>query len=313
MTTAIELRGVSVFYGEVVGLSAVDLHVETGITGLVGPNGSGKSTLMRVLTGLVAPREGTAQVLGGAPFDDPTVRARIAFVPATENFFERVSARRNLEVAFLARGLSRAAARTRADEALAIAGLASDAGRRYGTWSRGMRQRLKLGLALASEAELVLLDEPFLGVDPPSRRKIGELVGALGATGRTVLLSSHVLHEIESLTDRVVVLAHGRVLGAGLIAELLEELRDRHPHRIEVQLADPRALAAALVALPHVRELKLVGSEALEFVTERPDVAYRELTEAVAATGLAVRAVTSRDSSLAAVFEQVTAAGARRL
>ncbi|MFN8546540.1 MAG: ABC transporter ATP-binding protein [Candidatus Eisenbacteria bacterium] len=307
------LRAVSVFYGEVVGLSQLTLELKAGITGLVGPNGSGKSTLMRVLTGLLAPQEGSVAVLGGDPFREESIRARTAFVPATEAFFRELSGKRNLEAAFLMRGLSLADARRATDRALELSGLTDASRRAYGAWSRGMRQRLKLGLALASDAQLVLLDEPFLGVDPPSRRDLRDLIVKLGESGRTVLVSSHVLHEIESLTDQVGVLARGRLLGFGRIDALLLELRDRHPHRIAIDLDEPRRLAGALLALSHVREVAVTGDTGLEFVTDEPSLAYREVTAMIGRLGLVARRVQTVDGNLEAVFHHVTAAGARRL
>ena len=213
----VELTGVSVFYGEVVGLSNVSLSLGSGITGIVGPNGSGKTTLMRILCGLLDPLEGSVRVLGGQPFSDARIRARIALVPAGSSFHDELSARRNLQVGFLARGKSSREAGVLAERALELTRLTSVAGQRYGTLSRGTRQRVKLGLALAADADLVLLDEPFLGVDPPNRRALRDIIFDLGSSSRTVLVSSHVLHEIESLTDRVGVLAHGRLLGFGRI------------------------------------------------------------------------------------------------
>ena len=303
----------SVFYGEVVGLSNVSLTLRPGITGIVGPNGSGKSTLMRVLTGLIAPQEGRAIVLGGDSFSDASVRSRIRLVPATQCFHDELSGRRNLEIAFLARGHDRRAARDLAAHALDVIHLTADGNRRVRTWSRGMRQRLKLGLALADDSELVLLDEPFLGVDPPSRRELSDAIEVLGKSGRTVLVSSHVLHEVESLTDRVGVLAHGRLLGFGKIEDLLRELRDRHPHRVEISVDDPRALGAALLGLPHVRELRITAADRLEFVTDRPETAYRELAALVVGIGVPVRGVQTLDNTLEAVFKHVTAGGTRRL
>jgi ABC-2 type transport system ATP-binding protein len=309
----IVLTDVSVFYGEVVGLSNVSLTLRPGITGIVGPNGSGKSTLMRVLTGLIAPQEGRAVVLGGNSFADASIRSRIRLVPATQCFHDELSGRRNLEIAFLARGHDRRAARDLAAHALDVIHLTADGNRRVRTWSRGMRQRLKLGLALADDSELVLLDEPFLGVDPPSRRELSDAIEVLGKSGRTVLVSSHVLHEVESLTDRVGVLAHGRLLGFGKIEDLLRDLRDRHPHRVEVSADDPRALGAALLGLSHVRELKVTAPDRLEFVTDRPETAYRELAALVVGTGVPVRGVHTLDNTLEAVFKHVTAGGTRRL
>jgi ABC-2 type transport system ATP-binding protein len=309
----VALDGVSVFYGEVVGLSDVTMTLQKGITGVVGPNGSGKTTMMRVLVGLIAPREGDTTVLGRSPFVDERVRSRITFVPAGENFYPGLTGRRNLEVAFMAQGRGRVEAKALAQTALELVGLVADGARRYGTWSRGMRQRLKLGLALAGESQVVLLDEPFLGVDPPSRMALRDHVLALGAQGRTVLVSSNVLHEIEALTDLVGILAHGRLLGFGKVHTLVRKIRDDHPHRVVLQVDDPRKLGQALLGLDHIRELKVVGEDALEFVTIRPEKAYHELPKLVVDTGSVVRRVESLDHSLEAAFTHVTAAGSRRL
>lgn len=306
------LSQASVFYGEVIGLSQVDLTIGAGITGIVGPNGSGKSTLMRTLTGLIGLNEGEVRVLGGDPFRDPDVRRRIGFVPATECFYEGLSGRKNLEVAFLSQGSARRAARDLAQRALELVELVGDGDRAYGTWSRGMRQRLKLGLTLAGASALVLLDEPFLGVDPPSRRHVRTLIEALAAEGRTVLVSSHVLHEIESLTDRVGVLAHGRLLGHGRIRDLIESLRERHPHRIRLGCPAARELAAHLVVWDHVREVE-VGPGRVEFVTERPDLAYRAIAHLSSRLDHPIESLRTLDDSLEAVFRHVTAAGTKRL
>ncbi len=307
------LDGVSVFYGEVVGLSHVDLELHPGITGIVGPNGSGKTTMMRVLVGLIDPREGAARILRRSPFADANVRSRITFVPSMESFYPGLTGFRNLEVAFMAQGRGRAAARDLAQSALELVGLVEDGRRRYGTWSRGMRQRLKLGLALAGDADVVLLDEPFLGVDPPTRSVLRTHVQALGEQGRTVLVSSHVLHEIEALTDLVGILAHGRLLGYGKVHTLVRTIRDDHPHRVVLHVDDPRRFAQALIGLPHIEQIKVIGPEALEFVTIHPEKAYRELPSLVIDTGVVVRRVESLDHTLEAVFAHVTAVGTRRL
>ncbi len=310
---SIVLEETSSFYGEVVGLSRVTVSFGPGITGVVGPNGSGKTTLMRVLTGLVAPSEGRVLVLGRAPFEDAATRGRIGFVPATECFFPAVSGRRNLELAFMARGRSGREVREHAMRALETVGLSGDGERRYGTWSRGMRQRLKLGLALTADVDVVLLDEPFLGVDPPTRRHLRTLIEALGETGRTVLVSSHVLHEVEALTDQVAILAHGRLLGAGQIQALLLDLRDQHPHTVRITAADPRGLAAALVARDEVRSLRFVDAETLELVTDHPERTYRELPQVMVESGAYATRVVTHDDSLDALFAHMTQVGARHL
>jgi len=294
-------------------MSRVSLELHPGITGIIGPNGSGKSTMMRVLVGLLELQEGSVEVLGGVPFTEASVRSRIGFVPAAECFYESLSGLRNLETAFAARGAARSEAREQARAALELVGLTADGGRRYGTWSRGMRQRLKLGLALAADVDLVLLDEPFLGVDPPTRRYLRQHIARLGASGRTVLVSSHVLHEVESLTDRVGVLTHGRLLGFGRVEDLLEDLRDRNPHRIEAVTENPRALGAALLTLPHVIEVQVSGPARLVFVTEQPEALYRELPALVTTSEAAVRELRTLDHGLEAVFTHMTTTGTQRL
>ncbi len=309
----IVLDNTSVFYGEVVGLSGVDLTIRPGITGIIGPNGSGKTTLMRVLTGMMRPREGTVRLLGADPFEDATTRARTGFVPATECFFENLSGARNLEIALLARGHTGREAKAKAREGLALIGLSQDGWRRYSVWSRGMRQRLKLGLALSADVDVVLLDEPFLGVDPPNRHALRQHILAIAERGRTVLVSSHVLHEVEALTDQVGILAHGRLLGHGPVRQLLDELRSRHPHRIRIRSSEPRKLVKALLGLPHIRQVEFLGDQEVQVVTHEPDRAYRELPRLVAETEVLVRGVSTQDDSLEALFAHVTEAGARRL
>ncbi|MDX9724593.1 MAG: ABC transporter ATP-binding protein, partial [Myxococcota bacterium] len=305
---SVVLDEVSVFYGEVVGLSSVSLSMAPGITGLVGPNGSGKTTLMRLLTGLMPAREGELQVLGGDPFEDASIRARIALVPASECFFDRLSARQNLEIGFVSRGESAKNARKKADAALESVGLLAEGHRIYRTWSRGMRQRLKLALALNVDVDVVLLDEPFLGVDPPSRRRIRQLVEELGKTAHTVLISSHVLHEIESLTDRVAILAHGRLLGHGQVKSLLEALREQHPMRILLQTDKPRELASLALAHSGVLQVRFDGEQGLELLSAQPEELYRRLPQWLQECGAVVRRLSSPDESLEALIEQVTSA-----
>ena len=213
----------------------------------------------------------------------------------------------------MAQGRDRNTARDLAQRGLELVDLVGDGGRRYGTWSRGMRQRLKLGLALAGDSEVVLLDEPFLGVDPPNRKALREYVLSLGRAGRTVLVSSHVLYDVEALTELVGILDHGRLLGFGNVRTLVRKIRDDHPHRVVVHVDEPRRLGQALLGLAHIRELKLLAPQVLEFVTVQPESAYRELPRLVVESGVAVNRVESLDHTLEAAFTRVTAVGSRRL
>lgn len=308
-----QLSGATVFYGDVVGLSRVDLTIGAGITGVVGPNGSGKSTMMRLLTGAVAPSEGQVTAFGRDPFTDPDARRRIALVPAHDCFWPRLSGRKNLELAFIGKGLEPAAAKKAAAEGLAIADLEEAADRDYATWSRGMRQRLKLGLALASDAALMLLDEPYLGVDPTSRRRIRQLVQRMANEGRAVVISSHVLSEVETLTDTVAILLRGRLLGHGALEDLAAALRRTHPVRIRLRGEGARALAPKIVEWPHVQSVQLEGDLAIELSTTDPESTYGALTALVAEAGVPVHELESPEASLDAIFSSLTEAGARQL
>lgn len=290
------------WYGRVTALSDVTLRLEPGITGLLGPNGAGKTSLLRIAIGLMKPSSGTVRILGQDPWNNPRLAVRLGYGPEHDGFYEWMTGREF--VTTLARLRAVRDPRGAAAAALDRVRLAEVADRRISTYSRGMRQRLKIAQALAHGPEILFLDEPLTGCDPLVRRELIALVRGLPAEGRSVVVSSHVLHEIEALTRRIVLIHRGRLVAEGEIGEI-RDLIDRHPHTVRVATDRPRELAAALAAEPEVVEI-LVEEGALRLRTPRPDVFYRKLPAVALDRGCEVREISSPDDNLEAVFRYLT-------
>ena len=300
----------SKWYGHVLGISDVSWQLRGGIVGLLGPNGAGKSTLMKLMAGLLAPSRGSLTVFGARPFDDVAVRRRIGHAPEHDKTWDELSARELVTVMAQLAGVPRARARAAAEAALADMGMTGAMHRRVKGFSKGMRQRTKLATAIAHDPELLLLDEPLTGVDPIARVDIVERIRKLADAGKTIVVSSHVLYEIEALTSEIVVIYRGQVLAEGNVYEI-RKLIDRHPHRIRVECDRPRELAAALAHGEHVARLVFERGGVL-VETRDPDRCYDEIAAAVLARGAAVSALSSPDNTLGAVFESLTGDGGRR-
>ena len=249
----VEVGNVSVWFGQKVALSELSCSFGPGVTGLLGPNGAGKTTLMRAMVGLTGVNQGSIRVEGRDPRRDRAVHARTALVPEDEAVPHGLTARQL--VTYVA-ALHRLPDRTAPDRALAIVDLLDVADRRVDTFSKGMRQRTKVAAALVRDPSVLVLDEPLNGADPVQRVHLIALFRRLGAEGRTVIVSSHVLHEVERLADRVIVLIHGRLAAAGGHRAIRDAMDDR-PRHVLVRAADTRRLAGSLVALPAVAGVRL--------------------------------------------------------
>ncbi len=258
MSEVMRFEEVSRWYGQVLGLNKVTCSLEPGITGLLGPNGAGKSTFLKLALGLLKPSAGTVTTLGLPVWDNPAMVARLGYCPEIDNFYEQLSGQAFVALMLRLSGYAAEEAERRAREALDQVGLASkDAARRIRQYSKGMRQKVKVAQAIAGEPELLVLDEPFTGADPPSRRRLIELLKARAEAGVHVLLSSHVLHEIEALTETMLLIDHGRILAEGGVQNI-RALIDEHPHRIRLLCDDPRALAKVALDLECVSGVRLV-------------------------------------------------------
>lgn len=246
---AIRCEGLCRWYGEVQGLSGITLEIGGGVAGLLGPNGSGKSTFMRLLTGLIRPNRGWVEVFGQRMdrVGRHEVFRRVGYAVGEDVHFESERAVDFLRLLAMLGGASAAQARDLADRALDRVALTDRAATKLSGMSKGMRQRIKVAQSLLFDPELWLLDEPLNGMDPVSRRSTLDLVRAWGASGRTVVFASHVLHEVEAVTERVVLLHHGRLLAEGLLAEI-RELVDERPRRVRLEGDGLAVMAAAALA-----------------------------------------------------------------
>ncbi len=297
----LEARGVSKMFGQVRALNDVDLDLGPGVTGLLGPNGSGKSTLMKLFAGQLLPETGQVRLLGADPFREPKALRALGLCPEQDKFYEDLTGFEFVEALTRLHGFSARDARTHAAKAIERVGMTRDGVKRLEAMSRGMRQRIKIAQAIAHDPQVVLLDEPLNGADPVARADLIALVKVLGDEGRCVVVSSHVLHEVEAMTHRVVFIRFGRLRAFGDVLRLRRALEDR-PYRIRVEVDRPREVAARLMQLPHVRATQLVDGELLELTTTDLDAAAFDVPAAATALGTVVRRFTSPDADLESLY-----------
>jgi ABC-2 type transport system ATP-binding protein len=292
----------SKWYGQVSGLNDVSVTVPPGITGLLGPNGAGKSTFMKLVTGQLRPSTGVVRVFGEPIWGNPAQYSRLGFCPEQDAFYERMTGLEWVTALERLQGMSPVAAAAAARRALEAVDLLDDAHRKIGAYSKGMRQRVKLAQAIAHDPELLILDEPLNGMDPIMRRRTIRLIKEWGRSGKSVVVSSHILHEIEAMTSTILLIHNGRILAEGNVHQI-RALIDEHPHTVSIRAADPRALARRLLSEEDISSLRFEpGAVVVE--TPRPDAFYSRLTElAASGEGGAIEEVTSPDDNLQAVFK----------
>ncbi|MFT5222883.1 MAG: ABC-2 type transport system ATP-binding protein [Glaciecola sp.] len=307
MTSVVQLRGVTKVFDDVVALSEVSFELAPGMTALLGPNGAGKSTIIRVITGQTIATDGEVSVFGGPPRGDPERMGRIGLVPQQENLFGRLSAKQFVQSMA---AMHRVADPSRAaDEAIARVGLTDVADRQLRTYSKGMRQRVKVAQALVHDPPLLVLDEPLNGLDPRQRALMIELLRGYADVGRTVLVSSHVLDEVERFGSRILLMGNGRLVAEGDFHDIRDLLDDR-PRRIRVRTSQPRALAAAMVKAGIASGISITSSDTIE-VNTSDALAFRAQIAGVARSAKArLLEVRPLDEDLESVFRYLV--GGRR-
>jgi len=303
MTAVIETKGLSKWYGNILGLSDVSLEIEAGITGLLGPNGAGKSTFLKLLTGQMKPSIGQVAILGQKIRNNYDLYVRIGFCPEQDTFYEEMTGWEFLTSLLKLYPYSHELAAAKAEAALHIVELWNDKDRLIRAYSRGMRQRLKFAQAIAHDPDIIILDEPLNGLDPLGKRKVIRLIKEYKSEGKTIIVSSHVLPEIEALTQSIILIHQGKILAQGDI-HYIRDLIDAHPHIISIKCSDPRTLAGRLVNEPTVFNIQF-GPEpnTVLFETKNRDRFFGLLPRLIVDNRLDVEEITSPDDNLQAVFD----------
>ncbi|MER5357353.1 ABC transporter ATP-binding protein [Streptomyces sp. NPDC002785] len=302
--TTIEIDHTSRWFGNVVAVNDVSMTVGPGVTGLLGPNGAGKSTLINMMAGFLAPSTGTVTLDGRPIWRNEAVYKEIGIVPEREGMYDFLTGREFVVANAELQGLGDAAAQ----KALATVEMEYAQDRKISTYSKGMRQRVKMASALVHEPSVLLLDEPFNGMDPRQRMQLMALLRQMGAEGRTVLFSSHILEEVEQLASHIEVIVAGRHAASGDFRKIRRLMTDR-PHRYLVRSSDDRALAAALIADPSTAGIEVdLGEQAL--LIQAVDFGrFTELLPKVAREhGIRLLTVSPSDESLESVFSYLVAA-----
>lgn len=303
----IDLQELSKWYGDVIGVNQVSLAIYPGVTGLLGPNGAGKSTLMKLITGQLRAGRGSVRVFGVSPWQNAEVFRRIGFCPDTDAFYEDLNGRDFVTLMGRLAGYSAGEARRRAENRMDRVGMSAHMARRIRGYSKGMRQRTKLAAAMVHEPDLIILDEPLNGLDPMGRIEMLNLFRALGAEGRTVLVSSHILHEIEALTKTIVLIHRGRVLAEGQIEDV-RALIENQPLTLRIGSTQTREVGKVLAGLSSVSSLQFdtvagTNIETLVARSNQPETVYEAIQAGVLKGDFSVQELSALDDNLDAVFQ----------
>lgn len=303
VTPVVAFHNVSKWYGNVIGINKLSLAIRPGVTGLLGPNGAGKSTLLQLATGQLRESQGAIRVLGEPVWNNAALNRRIGLCPEQDAFYEWMTGRDFVLTCARLSGLPRSEARAATARTIEAVGMTRHQGRAVRGYSKGMRQRIKLAQALVHEPDVLFLDEPLTGTDPVARRDLMDIIQRLGSEGKSVLVSSHVLHEVQSLTPDIVLLSRGRLVAEGNVRQI-RDLIDEHPHQIVLQADDHRRLAARLLAFDDVEGVRmLAGDGGVMIETRSPDDFYGRLPGLYLDEGLTIKSVYSDDDNLEAVFK----------
>ncbi len=305
MTGVVDAEAVTKRYGEVLGLNGFSATFSEGITGLVGPNGAGKSTLFRLLAGQLRADQGRLTLLGQPAWGHGEFRHRVGYCPESPALFDWMTGNDLVTTLLRVDGFSRTEAAERSARAMAEVGLTQDGDRRVRVYSKGMRQRVKIAQCIAHDPELILLDEPLNGVDPVGRASLSALMRQLSSAGHHLIVSSHILYEVERLTGQIVMIANGQAIAQGDLHRI-RDLIDSRPHVIDLETPDPRGVARFLGAWDHVVSIEFLDAGRLRVMTRSPDTFYAALPGLVVSEGLTVRSVRSADDNLDAVFRYLS-------
>lgn len=298
----IRLEECSRWYGQVIGVNDISAEIGPGVTALLGQNGAGKSTLLNMITGQLHPTSGTVTVFDEIPFANVDMYRRLGYCPDVDAFPEHLTGRAFIERTARMHGLGAMEGRERAAQMLEQVGMTHAADKRIRGYSKGMRQRVKLASAMLHDPDILLLDEPLNGLDPVGRVEFMNVLRGLAERGKAVIVSSHILFEVEQMTRSILLLHRGRLLASGDLGKI-RDLIDRHPHRIRLATEEPRKAASILMALEYVVSAEIApDGESVEVRTRQPNDFYEALPGLCLDQNIPIYSVTSPDNNLEAVF-----------
>jgi ABC-2 type transport system ATP-binding protein len=296
--SVIDLTNVSRWYGNVVAVNDITMSVGPGVTGLLGPNGAGKSTILHMISGFLAPSKGTLTVAGKSSWENPDIYRTLGLVPERDSVYAFLTGEQFVRATAKLQSLPEIGAATQ--RAIDMTDMADAAGRRISTYSKGMRQRIKVAAALVHDPEILLLDEPFNGMDPRQRIHMMDLLAKLGAEGRTILFSSHILEEVERLSGTIQVMVAGRLAASGNF-RAIRRLMTSRPHVFNIRSSDDRRLAAVLVGRPYTNAVELTG-KGLQVRTSDFGAFCEQIAVLTRDHGITLRELLPTDESLESVF-----------
>jgi len=294
-------ENVSRWYGQIIGLNDVSVAIRGGVTGLLGLNGAGKSTFLKMAVGRLKPNKGTIRLFGIDPWTNPAPYARVGYCPESEKMHDWMTAHSFVSTFARLYGYTREEAGERATDMLDFVGLREAMDREIGGFSKGMRQRVKLAHSLVNDPELLILDEPLQGCDPLARTIIMDLVRKLGAEGRTIIVTSHILQEVERITEQIIILHNGRLLALGNI-HAIRELLDKHPHRICLSTPEPRKLATGFLDRNDVVGLEF-EDDSLMLRTRDLNSVHSDLPKICSESGVRITGIDNPDDNLESIIE----------
>jgi ABC-2 type transport system ATP-binding protein len=299
----ITLEHASRWYGQVIGINDVTCTMPAGITALLGPNGAGKSTLLKLITGQLRPTTGKVSVLGEAPFANPNVFRKLGYFPEIESGYDDLTGTEFVTLLAAMSGFRGEELRKRVADSIERVGMTHAAGRKIGGYSKGMRQRIKVAQGIVHDPDVLILDEPLNGLDPMARREVTQLLHSYAQAGKCVVVSSHILYEVEQMTRNILLIHRGRVLAQGDIYQI-RGLIDRHPHRVTVSTPNARTLGRLLLEMPSVLSVKFDKADPtrLELETHAADAFYAQFPDIVLSQNIAVDSFESPDNNLESVF-----------
>lgn len=290
---------VSKWYGDVVAVSDVSFGIGPGVTALLGPNGAGKSTLLKMISGLVPTSSGSITINGKPARGDTDAYRKLGLVPEQEQIYPFLTGREFVRMNAILQRMPNPGAAT--EDAIEIVELGDAADRKIGGYSKGMRQRIKVAAALVHNPDVVLLDEPLNGTDPVQRAGLISLMRRLGNAGKTLLVSSHVLVEVERFAENIIVIVNGKLAAAGDYHAIRDKIDD-HDHAVRIRASDGRRLAAALISSPATRSIRFDGEQRVVAETNDVRAFYRLLPVAAKSAAVSLFEIQPADESLTSVF-----------